>query len=272
MRKYLMSLLIGLMLLMVTPFAYAEDPVKIFVNSQELKSDVPPQVINDRVMVPVRFVAEALGAGVVWSDSSVYIATNESPQSNSISSKWPSEWPSEWQNTNKTVTTGTEKDLFYSYLIFNKGLSVLTTINKDNFEEYTDHDKWLYLGALSIIDNANNYIINKEFPAHLKNIQSDMLETYAVNKASSWLIWQAMLDENDPESALKALRSAKAVMEYESSITTKRPSYVWYDNNRLSLGAKYGNPETDEAISGNKWEQWLKDNAYRIKTFPKTEQ
>ena len=36
------------------------------VDGQEVVGDVPPQIINDRTMVPVRFVAQALGAAVGW--------------------------------------------------------------------------------------------------------------------------------------------------------------------------------------------------------------
>lgn len=49
--------------------------VKIVVNGQEIDSDVAPQIIKDRTMVPVRWVAEALGADVRWEPQSktVYI-------------------------------------------------------------------------------------------------------------------------------------------------------------------------------------------------------
>ncbi len=30
--------------------------------------DVPPQIVNDRTLVPVRAVAESLGVNVVWND------------------------------------------------------------------------------------------------------------------------------------------------------------------------------------------------------------
>lgn len=39
-------------------------------NIQEIPLDVPAQVINDRTMVPIRFVAEALNAEVQWHGAS----------------------------------------------------------------------------------------------------------------------------------------------------------------------------------------------------------
>lgn len=37
-----------------------------FVNSDVFPLDVPAKIINDRTMVPVRFISEALGADVTW--------------------------------------------------------------------------------------------------------------------------------------------------------------------------------------------------------------
>ncbi|MEQ8174615.1 MAG: stalk domain-containing protein [Syntrophomonadaceae bacterium] len=44
----------------------ADDPIRLFVNGVEVHSDVPPQVINGRTMVPAAALAQALGARVEW--------------------------------------------------------------------------------------------------------------------------------------------------------------------------------------------------------------
>lgn len=46
--------------------AMASNPIKIFVDGKEIKSDVPAQLVNGRTMVPLRVVGEALGADVAW--------------------------------------------------------------------------------------------------------------------------------------------------------------------------------------------------------------
>ncbi len=65
MRKFLIGLAVGLMLA-ISALAFAANPIKLIVNGKEIKSDVPPQIINGRTMVPARFLAEALGAKVEW--------------------------------------------------------------------------------------------------------------------------------------------------------------------------------------------------------------
>jgi len=51
----------------------ANNPVKLIVNGREIKADVPPQLVNGRTMVSVRWVAEALGAEVRREGGAVYI-------------------------------------------------------------------------------------------------------------------------------------------------------------------------------------------------------
>ncbi|MBC7325424.1 MAG: copper amine oxidase N-terminal domain-containing protein, partial [Moorella sp. (in: Bacteria)] len=49
--------------------ALGNNPIRLVVNGQEIKPEVPPQIIHERVMVPVRWAAEALGAGVEWEEA-----------------------------------------------------------------------------------------------------------------------------------------------------------------------------------------------------------
>jgi len=47
--------------------------VKVFVKGKGLQFDVPPRIENDRVLIPVRFLAEGLGATVNYDNSQVII-------------------------------------------------------------------------------------------------------------------------------------------------------------------------------------------------------
>ena len=44
----------------------ADEGIRVLLNGAELTFDVPPQLINDRTMVPMRRIFEALGAKVEW--------------------------------------------------------------------------------------------------------------------------------------------------------------------------------------------------------------
>jgi|GEM_PF-724783 len=51
--------------------ASADQGIKVFLNGDELEFDVAPQIIDDRTMVPMRAIFEALGADVYWLDDDV---------------------------------------------------------------------------------------------------------------------------------------------------------------------------------------------------------
>jgi len=65
MRRFLAGVVVGALLTAGIASA-ASESVRILVNGREIASDVPPQIINGRTMVPLRFVAEAMGAIVSW--------------------------------------------------------------------------------------------------------------------------------------------------------------------------------------------------------------
>lgn len=65
-KEIWITAMITFVLTMAAVTVYAANPINIFVDGEEVSSDVPPQIIDDRVMVPVRWVSEALGADVHW--------------------------------------------------------------------------------------------------------------------------------------------------------------------------------------------------------------
>lgn len=66
MKKWLVIGCTILSTLVLVSIAFAAGPIKLIVNGQEIKTDAPPQLINGRMMVPIRWVAQALGADVKW--------------------------------------------------------------------------------------------------------------------------------------------------------------------------------------------------------------
>ena len=64
-KKAIISAIMAVALtLCMSVSAFAQS--KIFVDLQEVKTDVPPQIINGRTMVPVRAITEMIGYNVIW--------------------------------------------------------------------------------------------------------------------------------------------------------------------------------------------------------------
>lgn len=76
-RNLGLIMLAMLLVLSTTVFAtFAADGIKVKINGEPVEFDVPPQLINDRTMVPLRAIFEALGAKVEWNgDTQTVTAT-----------------------------------------------------------------------------------------------------------------------------------------------------------------------------------------------------
>lgn len=89
MRKFVAGLVIGFLFATAVGVTASQN-IRLIINGQEIETDVPPQMIDGRVMVPARFVAEPLGATVEWDeDSSSVIITSKI---NNITYSEHSEW------------------------------------------------------------------------------------------------------------------------------------------------------------------------------------
>ena len=68
---FLVGILIGLFI-STSVVVFAANQIKIVIDGKEIKPDVPTQIINGRVMVPARFIAEPLGAKVDWDEIIIF--------------------------------------------------------------------------------------------------------------------------------------------------------------------------------------------------------
>ena len=65
MKKILCIITVAFFLLCCSS-VYAESSVKVIIDNNEIEFDVEPQIINDRVMVPMRKIFEALHSRIEW--------------------------------------------------------------------------------------------------------------------------------------------------------------------------------------------------------------
>lgn len=66
MYKKIISAAVCAAVLAAAPAALCEDDIKVVLNGSVMSFEVPPQIINDRTLVPLRAIFEALGAEVEW--------------------------------------------------------------------------------------------------------------------------------------------------------------------------------------------------------------
>lgn len=82
MKKIFAMFLASIILITTTIIpALADENIKVLLDGKEISFDVPPQIINDRTMVPMRAIFEALGYNVEW-DGNDQSITAINPQTN----------------------------------------------------------------------------------------------------------------------------------------------------------------------------------------------
>ena len=70
MKKWICLSLAMVMLLCMAMPAFAEQPISVMLKGETLVfPDTQPQIVNDRTMVPMRFIFEKLGAAIYWDEA-----------------------------------------------------------------------------------------------------------------------------------------------------------------------------------------------------------
>lgn len=72
-KKTIGFLIIGLLVLSMGISVFANSAIRIYLDGREIKTDVDPILVNNRVLAPVRAISEALGLDVTWKDNAVYL-------------------------------------------------------------------------------------------------------------------------------------------------------------------------------------------------------
>ncbi|KUO52650.1 MAG: hypothetical protein APF76_14255 [Desulfitibacter sp. BRH_c19] len=71
-KRKLIGVLVALIMLFTSVSALAES--SIYINDEKIDCvNVQPTLVNNRIMVPIRFIAENLGADVIWQDPNIII-------------------------------------------------------------------------------------------------------------------------------------------------------------------------------------------------------
>ncbi len=78
MKKFIIFSLIAILTIMTIVFS-APEKISVELNGTEINFDVDPQIINDRTMVPLRAISDAIGSTLLWDgeNSSILLHLND---------------------------------------------------------------------------------------------------------------------------------------------------------------------------------------------------
>lgn len=79
MKKVCQKLLAAAVMLVISMSGsvFAEDNISVYLDGNQIQFDVQPQIINDRTMVPLRTIFEALGASVDWNEETRTVTSSK---------------------------------------------------------------------------------------------------------------------------------------------------------------------------------------------------
>lgn len=127
-------------------YVYAGDTVKLGAENKEIEMDVPPLIINNRTMIPLRAVAEALPASVQWDNQNKCVL---------ITKQYAK------QGSNKIVRTlgaesGSQSGESYEY-VFNskKQVTEMTARTKKGEQRVKKQYRYTSAGNLKEINHIN---------------------------------------------------------------------------------------------------------------------
>ncbi|WPS89542.1 copper amine oxidase N-terminal domain-containing protein [Brevibacillus halotolerans] len=148
--------------LLVSGMTYAAPAIKVMVDGKEVKTDAQAQIINGRVLVPARSLAESLGGEVQWDQKNkiVNVKSKASSQNGAITGKDAYviedqkaliSLPSEWKDKIKVEKKANE--VIFQYVPKNKAVKpefffrvLIITKTVWDKDEYADTGLFTMLG------------------------------------------------------------------------------------------------------------------------------
>lgn len=157
----------------------ADEDIKVKLDGNTLSFDVPPQIINDRTMVPLRAIFEALGASVDWNQQTKIVTSVKGDttikltiDSNTMyvnGNAVTLDTPACVVNDRTLVPVRAISEAYQTKVIWNKDTK--TVALSSNFDDYTNS---LAFARLSVyIENNGSYVPPTNSYAILEQLSSD---------------------------------------------------------------------------------------------------
>lgn len=157
--------------------SYAAQSIYIVINGKEVTSDVPPEVENNRVLVPIRVISEGLGAQVIWDEDNNQVIVNSENTGNTGS---------------QSPTAGTGISIVINGKIVDSDVPPLVKDNRVLVPLRVISEN---LGAQVIWDGDNyQVVITKEIPDNNSNVS-----IFGQSEATSAQL-KALLAANNPDA------------------------------------------------------------------------
>lgn len=166
MRKFIAALACIFILLSFSIIVSAEDEISVYVDGEKLSFDVPPMIINDRTLVPVRAIFEAMGADVTWDaeertvegfGDGIYVSMRIDETEVSVNSVITAiDVPAQVYNDRTLVPLRVVSECLGATVEWDGSTRTITITSANNIGELEWNDNYYYVGEISG-GEANGY-------------------------------------------------------------------------------------------------------------------
>lgn len=253
-KKIFAAAAIFLLLIGLPAYALADTkPIEIYINGQKVDSDVPPVIVNDRTLAPVRVISENLGAQVTWDNTNrlVKVATASKNITLKIDDK-------------KAVVDGQEIALDAPATIVNdrtlvplrflsESLGADVTWDNDQRRVVINSGKTKITGfSYEVVDGKPAVVITGDGPLNYSKVNTDIEGKFAIDveanlgtKENVFDVDSEFLDKAiageisvDPPTARIVLNLKSAASPKISSSSDKKNLYLTFDTVLKDVTAK----------------------------------
>ena len=219
----------------------------VSIDGKAASSDVPAIIMDGRILVPLRLVAESMGAQVAWNSDS-YTVSVSSP----------------------IASTKGEKELYHAGILgFATQHFMVKAINEESATTITANKKWKLLYALFQLEHAQSFLLDSKFPDNLQPFRLDALYWLGASKNTSWKVWELwqVYESGQTQEAQKKNSELRELNDHVNRFAENSIFFKWYDNNMNRLSSSYGVSESDLG-SDQDFYRWLDNNINKIGKLP----
>jgi hypothetical protein len=221
------------------------DSTTPFINGVKVNLDAPAKLVNDRVMVPVRFISEAMGARVEWdgNSNSVKVYTNGvviPPEQKTPDGMLP--------NEDRIQKELTQEDIQRLRSYPNENEKVVQDLNKypisiqvtfgTNYDLFIQSRKLPILNAVSILNDIWSFVyVNFAEQAYAENYVKKYHSIGEKNAYNESLIRKYISDSvtNSLQIKTHLLSSENLIYQGSPNYTVVRTKYIFYQSNGTKI-------------------------------------
>lgn len=218
------------------------------INGEIATPEVPAFVVDGRTMVPLRLVAENLGADVSWDKDSFTVNINTNTIINNVKS---------------------EREIYFANEIGLAAVKLIEPAMTVLSSAGTDEQKVRLLVGIYQLERAKKMLVDAPYPENLHSLRMDTLRWLDLFSSNAWSVWNIWLDYDAGlyQDASIKIKAMEKYTEYHKDLIKTNAALMWRDANFSQLGSKYGKPGSAE-IGEDGFTAWLQNNMDRIKILP----